>query len=328
MPNLAPGLLLAGLSGFALSACGTAIAASPTAPPDAAQTRQTLRVGPGQALAVPSEAVRLAKDGALVEIEASDYRGDVAVWPQHGITLRGINGRARLDAAGQAAEAKAIWVIKGDLVEVENLEFSGTRVPDRNGAGIRAEGASLTIRNCRFHHNEIGLLTSNATDAVLLVQGSEFDHNTTGPLRRTDPGHNIYVGRIRRFTLSDSHVHGGQVGHQVKSRAWRNVIRGNRILDGSGAGSYLIDLPNGGEAEIAGNTLGKAALAPNRTAIAFASEANRGAPGQSLRVLDNVYRVFGNPGVFVTNHSGAAAELIGNRISGGAVPLDGKGKVR
>jgi len=32
-------------------------------------------------------------------------------------------------------------------------------VPDKNGAGIRQEGAGLTVRNCFFHDNEDGILT-------------------------------------------------------------------------------------------------------------------------------------------------------------------------
>ena len=80
----------------------------------------------------------------------------VAIWRQNDLTLRGVGERPHLRAGGRAADGKAIWVIKGDRVTVDNLEFSGTRVPSHNGAGIRAEGAGLTIRNCRFHHNEMG----------------------------------------------------------------------------------------------------------------------------------------------------------------------------
>ena len=38
------------------------------------------------------------------------------------------------------AGGKAIWLDTAKNLTVENIEFSGARVPDRNGAGIRAEG--------------------------------------------------------------------------------------------------------------------------------------------------------------------------------------------
>ena len=75
------------------------------------------------------------------------------------LTLRGIGqGRVKLPANGKHAGGKAIWVIAGNDVTVENIEFSGARVPDRNGAGIRPEGQNLTVRNCRFYDCEDGIL--------------------------------------------------------------------------------------------------------------------------------------------------------------------------
>lgn len=111
--------------------------------------RQVLSVGPGERFSRPSEAARVATDGALVEIASGLYEGDVAVWRQNDLTLRGIGPRPHLRAAGRAAEGKAIWVIKGDRVTVENLELSGAKVPSHNGADIRVEGAGPTIRDCR-----------------------------------------------------------------------------------------------------------------------------------------------------------------------------------
>jgi len=53
-------------------------------------------------------------------------------------------------------------VIRGNDVIVENIEFSGARVPDRNGAGIRPEGRNFTVRNCRFYDCENGILGGQA----------------------------------------------------------------------------------------------------------------------------------------------------------------------
>jgi hypothetical protein len=291
--------------------------------------QQVLKVGPGQQYARPSEAARVAGDGALVEILAGDYEGDVAVWRQNDLTLRGVGGRPHVRAGGRDAEGKAIWVIKGDRVTVENLELSGARVPSRNGAAIRAEGAGLTIRNCHLHHNEMGLLTNPSPDSVVTIEDSEVDHNTTDTERHGRLGHNIYVNQVRRFVLRNSYVHGARTGHQVKTRAQRNEIHDNRIEDGDGWGSLLLDISNGGQAEVINNQFQQSALAGNRTAIGFAGEAaDRSSPGHALRVEGNGFVNEGGAATFVRNHSSAAALLKGNRLPArGVTPLRGPGRV-
>lgn len=293
-----------------------------------AGSRQVLQVGPGHPYAVPSEAARVARDGALVEIAAGEYSGDVAVWSQDDLVLRGVGPRPHLKAAGRAAQGKAIWVIRGNRVTVENLEFSGTRVPSRNGAGIRAEGLALTIRNCRFHDNEMGLLTNNVRDAVVVIENSEFDNNRADTESHGRLGHNVYIGRIRRFELRDSQVHGALIGHQVKTRARRNVIAGNRIHDGDGAGSFLLDISEGGHAEVTGNSFQQSARSRNRTAIAFAPEARDRKSGHTLRVVGNTFVNEGGSGTFVRNFSDAPAVLRDNTLTGRITPLRGEGQVR
>jgi hypothetical protein len=263
-----------------------------------------------------------------VEVDAADYAGDVAVWSQNRLTVRGVGGRARLRAEGRAAQGKAIWVITGADVTVENVDLSGTRVPAHNGAGIRAEGAGLTIRNCRLHHNEMGILTSNNPSGRVLIEDSEVDHNQTDTAANGRLGHNIYIGRIARFVLRRSYVHDAHIGHLVKSRARDTQISDNRLLDPQGDSSYLIDLSEGGRALVASNRLRQSARSKNRTAIAFAAEANREAAGQSLQVIDNDFTSDGPPGTFVRNFSVAPARLVGNRLHGNVRPLVGKGDVR
>src|SRR4029434_6633869 len=93
------------------------------------------------------------------------------------------------------------------------IEFSGARVPHRNGAGIRHEGGKLTARNCLFERNQMGLLTWNQHTAELVVESSEFRDNAVSRNHKPgDPiGHQLYVGSIARFTLRDSYVPRGAV---------------------------------------------------------------------------------------------------------------------
>ena len=51
------------------------------------------------------------------------------------------NGRPKIDAMGQNAAGKGIWVIDGNNTTVENIEFTGA-VFRWNGAGIRGRSTN------------------------------------------------------------------------------------------------------------------------------------------------------------------------------------------
>ena len=99
---------------------------------------EVLAVGPGRPYAQPSVAAEFAQDGDVIEIDASGrYDGDVAVWRQNRLTIRGVGGRPHIRGTGAHAKGKGLWLIQGNDTVVENIEFSGARVPDKNGAGDR-----------------------------------------------------------------------------------------------------------------------------------------------------------------------------------------------
>jgi hypothetical protein len=228
-----------------------------------------LRVGPGREFAKPSDAAAVARDGDTVEIDAGSYPGDAAVWRANGLHIRGVGGLARLPAAGAHAEGKAIWVIKGNAVTVESIAFSGARVPHGNGAGIRAEGAGLRISRSLFHDNQNGILTRDTPDGDILIEHSEFAGNGAGD----GLTHNMYIGKVRSFTLRHSYIHGARIGHQVKSRAYRSNVLYNRIMDGAdGNSSYLLDFPNGGQVMVLGNELQQGPRAVNFTLVSYGAE--------------------------------------------------------
>lgn len=252
------------------------------------RAKSTIRVGPQHEITRVAEAARRAKDGDVVEIEAGIYLNDVASWRQNNLTIRAVGGRARIEVSGRSAEGKAIWVIKGNNVTVENMEFAGARVPDRNGAGIRHEGGNLTVRNSLFEHNEMGLLTANIAKAVLEVEGSEFCGNRGDEAHKlTDPGHQIYVGTIRRFVLRDSYVHQGAFGHLVKSRARENHITYNRMTDEyGGRASYELEFPNGGIAYVIGNIIQQAPASDDPAVVRMGAEGYRW-PRNELYLVHN-----------------------------------------
>jgi hypothetical protein len=203
------------------------------------------QVGPSRLYTVPSAVSGLVADGDTVEIDAGLYTGNVTKWFANNLVIRAVgNGYAHLEANGNYAEGKAIWVIKGADCTVEGIEFSGCKVPDHNGAGIRQEGKNLTLRNCFFHHNEMGILTSNDGVSDFLFESCEFSYNGFGD----GYSHNIYVGSVNSLTMRFCYSHDAHVGHLVKSRARFNTLSYNRFTGEGGDGSYEVDMPNGGRA--------------------------------------------------------------------------------
>ena len=113
------------------------------------------RVGPDAKYKKPSQLVSRVIPGDIIEILPGSYLNDAAVWRTDNLTIRGAGGRPHLmfDKAGVIRNRKAIWVIAGDNMMIENIEFSGAHVPSLNGAGLRVQGKNLTVSNSYFHHN-------------------------------------------------------------------------------------------------------------------------------------------------------------------------------
>lgn len=229
-----------------------------------------ISVGPDGEVQRIAQAAEIAQDGDVVEIASGTYVGDVAIWRQRRLTLRGVGARPVLVAGGRSAEAKGIWVLKNGDFHVSNLEFRGSRVPDGNGAGIRFERGTLDLQDCVFEDNQHGVLTNNDAQAELSISNTRFGHaaEQTAPLP-----HLLYVGQIASLRIQGSRFHDGYAGHLIKSRARRSDLRYNLIQDGpGGSASYEIDFPNGGAVTLVGNVIGQGGGSTNSTLVAYGAE--------------------------------------------------------
>jgi hypothetical protein len=271
--------------------------------------QRILSVGPGKMFMRPSQAAAVAAHGDTVEISAGEYAGDAAVWRANNLTIRGVGGRPHLKANGAHAQGKAIWVISGNNTVVENIEFSGAKVPDGNGAAIRQEGSRLTLRNCYIHDNEMGILAGNEESDVV-IEGSELSDSSGGY------NHNIYMGNIRSFTLRYSYVHHAMEGHNVKTRARTNFILYNRIMDETtGRSSYAIDVPNGGRTYVIGNVIQKGTKAENTTVIAYGAEGATNEVQEFYLINNTIVSNFGR-GRFLGIFGRPSTLLINNIFTG------------
>ncbi len=281
-------------------AAATHAAATHAAAAHAAGAR-TLQVGPGRRFATPCQAIARAHAGDTIQIDAREtYRGDVCAWSTNHLTIVGVHGRAHVDAAGANSEGKAIWVIAGDDTTIRNVELSGARVPDDNGAGIRQEGAGLTIEHCLFDHDQDGILAADNPASNIVIDSSVFTANGAGD----GYSHNIYINHIRSFTLRYSYSTDAHVGHLVKSRAARNYILYDRLTGERGTDSYELDLPNGGLSYVVGTVLQQGRATQNPNMLAYGEEGDLH-PDSHLYVVNDT---------FVNDLGRGAAMLIGSEV--------------
>ena len=228
------------------------------------------RVGPGLALTRVADALRQAGDGDTVEILPGTYPGDVAVITQRRLTVIGLGQRPLLLADGRHAQGKAIWVVDGGDIRIDNIAFRGARVPDGNGAGIRLQAGTLHLHRCTFADHQMGLLTSDDAASELHIHDCDFSDAPPNP---GSLPHLLYVGRIGRFNLHCSRLWHGRDGHLVKSRARQTMLIDNLIDDAAlGSASYEIDLPNGGRAHLEGNTVVQRAHSQNPVMLSYGAE--------------------------------------------------------
>ncbi len=224
-------------------------------------------------------ALRL-QDNQTLELQPGRYVKDVAVVTARNVTLRvAKGGQAVLDPVGRHAFGKGTLVTTGSNITIEGFTFLNARVPHRNGAGIRHEGGDLTIRNCRFLGNEMGIITNNHPTAHVQIIDSEFARST-----RVDhptislngyPAHNIYIGQIERLTLRGVWSHATEVGHALKSRARHNDIEASYFSSRAGTGSYEAEFPSGGNVRFVGNIVEQGVGSRNTQMLAIGFEFSR-----------------------------------------------------
>lgn len=271
-----------------------------------------LMVGAGERYATIAAAVAASRDGDVLRVKAGTYKNDFATINTK-ITIEGVDGMVHLQATRSPPDGKAILTTNTD-VTIRNLEFSGARVPDGNGAGIRFQGGKLTVEDSYFHDNENGILAGTVAGGQITIRDSEFDHNGRGDGRT----HNLYVGEIAKLTVEDSWFHDAVGGHQIKSRALATTITDSRITDGAnGTGSYSVDLPNGGKAVIAGNVIEQGPRSGNPAIIHFGGEGGPHA-GSSLSITGNtVVNELTSPSTaLLLNQTSVTAGIHGDKVYG------------
>ncbi len=205
------------------------------------------------------------------------------------VTLRAIGGMATIQATVPPSNLKGIITV-GDGGHAPNVVLDGlvragatiAAADGNNGAGIRYQSGNLTLDNDIIRNNQDGLLATPAVanQGTIIVNASTFAANGAGD----GYSHNLYIGHVAQFTFEDSVSTAAVVGHDIKSRALNTTILDSTISDGPTATtSYEIDLPNGGNALIQGNTIEQGPQSQNPVIISYGEEG--GVPAGSTLVV-------------------------------------------
>ncbi len=223
-----------------------------------------IRVGPDWEFTSIQAAWDAAQPGSLIVIDGSatyfDLDASLIASGKDNITIRGINGRPRMEVPeGEVylVQRKGIWVINSNNITIENIEFTGARnFESKNGSGVRVEPVvNITIRDCYFHHNDNGILTSAQADSTVTIEGCEFAYNGYGD----GYSHNLYIGEVGTLVFRHNYSHHVKEGHLLKTRALNNYIEYNRLTDEDVKDGYssgaAIDMPQGGNNYIIGNIM-------------------------------------------------------------------------
>ena len=281
----------------------------------------TLEVGPDKPFKQPSEAAKAAQAGDTIRIAPGQYY-DCAFLRKDNLTIEGAGPGAVL--TDTTCAGKALLVIDGNNITVRNLTLQRARVPDHNGAGIRAEGGNLTIENVQFINNEEGILTTNNPNATIRITGSAFIHNGSC---QGGCAHGIYTGQIHLLHVEHTRFFETQHAHNIKSRALTTEVIDCDIEDGpQGTSSFQIDVPSGGSLIVEGNTMEKGPHAENYTyGIVIGEEGVRQATDKIVIRNNTFINDTGHPTTFLRNLTATPAELVGNKFKGEVRPLEGDG---
>lgn len=295
----------------------------PPVDPPPPSTGLVIKVGPTRGIKAMSAGVAVASSGDTIELDSGVYTDDFATITKK-LTIRGVNGKATLNAAVSPPNGKAILVVQADLV-VENLIFTGVKVQSLNGAGIRVEKGKLSVDQCLFRDNQMGILSNPDPSGVITIKNTEFDHNGAAGSN----AHNCYIGVIAEVIVDNIYSHDNTTGHQFKSRAKKTTITNSLFYDHNGGGGYNIDIPEGGATVIKNCTIQQKVSAGNTTMINYGEEVAPG-PDSSLAVSNNVFINDHTSGVavrttfpatFIDNATWGPANLVGPVTAQGTVVL-------
>jgi hypothetical protein len=280
-------------------------------------------IGSGKSFERLQDAVNALEGGdGTIRIAPGRYR-DCAVVEAGRVTFTA-RAAGTVTFEKQVCEGKATLVLRGRAARVEGIGFTGTSVPDGNGAGIRIERGDLQVVSCRFADAQTGILSADDPQSAISIDRSTF----SGLGKHPDPWgvHSVYIGVYGSLTVTNSRFERGRSGHYLKSRSPRIHVTGSSFDDSRGRDTnYMIDLSWGASGRISGNLFVSGLEKDNfSTMIAVAAEGRRHSSAGLVVERNRAWLVpgFRWPTSFVGDWSGGGPAVRDNDLGPGISEIE------
>jgi hypothetical protein len=209
----------------------------------------TLLVGKDKKFQTIAAAVAAAQDGDTIRVDGGRYLNDFPPVIRVSLKFEAVGSRVVMEADKPIPNGKGLIIAGGTntnpTISFDAFDFVGAQVRDKNGAGIRYQAGDLTCTNCVFRNCQDGILATPLIKGIgtIVIDRCEIDGCGAGD----GQSHNLYIGFISNFALTNSYSHDCKVGHLVKTRAKTSTITNCRLFDNGQTSSYAVDCPNAGD---------------------------------------------------------------------------------
>lgn len=220
----------------------------------------TLEVGAGKPFPTIAKALAAAHDGDTILIAPGTYY-QCAMIGKNNLTIAG-SGAASTVLTDLPCAGKALLVIDGHDITVRDLTLARVRVPDGNGAGIRAEGGNLTVDHVHFVNDQDGILAAANPSNTLLVRDSLFRQTSL---------HGIDAGSLKLLRVIHSTFEQLSGGNHINSGAQATTLIDNQLRAAGVKGDGPLVFMSAGMLTLQGNTVTLGADQAGRPGVVLAT---------------------------------------------------------
>jgi Ca2+-binding RTX toxin-like protein len=270
-----------------------------------------LWVGAGQQYTDLQAAVDASGQNDTIYLASGTYDfGQVMI--DHDVNIIGV-GEVTLTSADRVYKG-ALVTKSGVSLYVENLTFESIYSSDKNGAGIRHQGSDLIVVDSNFINNENGILATADGTGDVFISNSTFERNG-----KDGYAHNMYIKDVINLVVVDSSFLDTNGGHHVKSMAQLTIVKDSLLVETDGMTSYSIDVSDGGDLLVTGNTIIQHSDAVNPNIISYS--VSRGGESGDVVITGNTVINDHSNATLLINKSNSIAQIVGNEfsVSNGAV---------
>jgi hypothetical protein len=239
-----------------------------------------------------SQASKALRNGDTLHIGAGTYTEPLVI---NADNIRVI-GHGHVIIERTSAEGKAAIIAKGNNTLIKNIECRHISVSDRNGACVRLAGSGLRLNHVYFHDSQQGLLTGDKPGLV------EIDDSRFERLGLGGRAHGIYIGGGQLSLRNSLFIAAQNQGHEIKSRADRNIISNCIIASLSSDDSRLIDITGGGILTITDSILQQGPRSTNQDLIGYGLEKRLYAVNRAILTNNIIIMERDGPNVLFHGH--------------------------